>query len=141
MKSEMRFIKSAVEYRSIDELSMVPNNLRGFYSLYHKKGNSFNMVYVGMSGKEARGRIKKRLLKHRQTKSTHWTHFSYFEVWDNVSDLEIFELEGLFRQLYRFDLRANSLNKQQTHRPLTKVRKATEKHLGLKAMTKKSLGI
>ena len=137
----MRLIKSAIEYRHIDELSLVPKNLRGIYSLYKKQGNNLNMVYVGMSGKEAKGRIRHRLYLHKRKKSPSWTHFSYYEVWDNISDLEIRELEGLFRQLYRFDNRANSLNIQQTHRPLIKVRKETERELGLNYITKKSLGI
>ena len=141
MKSNMRLIKSAIEYRHIDELSLVPRNLRGIYSLYKKQGKFFNMVYVGMSGKEAKGRVRARLYQHKKNKTPDWTHFSYYEVWDNISDLEIRELEGLFRQLYRFDQRANSLNKQQTHRPLIKVRKETEKELGLKYISKKSLGI
>jgi hypothetical protein len=141
MKSNMRLIKTAIEYRKIDELNVVPKGLRGIYALYKKRGKFFNMVYVGMSAKEAKGRIHRRLYEHKKDKTPDWSHFSYYEVWDNISDLEIKELEGLFRQLYRFDKRANSLNKQQTHRPLLKVRKETEKELGLKIISKRSLGI
>ncbi|GAF97179.1 unnamed protein product, partial [marine sediment metagenome] len=32
-----------------------------------------------------------------------WTHFSIFEVWENITENEIKELEGLFRQIYRKD--------------------------------------
>lgn len=141
MKSNMRLIKSAIEYRRIDELSLVPRNLRGIYSLYQRQGKFMNMVYVGMSGKDEKGRIRARLYQHKKNKTSDWSHFSYYEVWDNISDLEIRELEGLFRQLYRFDKRANSLNKQQTHRPLIKLRKETEKELGLKIISKRSIGI
>ncbi len=66
---------------------------------------------------------------------------SALEYRDNISDVEIREMEGVFRQLYRFDRRANSLNKQQTLRSLTRVRKETELELGVKALTRKSLGV
>ena len=141
MKSSMRLIKTALEYRHIDELSHVPVNIRGIYALYKKQGKYYNLVYIGMSGKEARGRIKGRLYRHKRNKSKIWTHFSYYEVWDNISDLEIKELEGLFRQLYRFDGRANTLNKQQTHKPLIKVRRVTEKELGITHINKRNLGV
>ena len=141
MKSSLRLIKSALEYRSIAELQYVPKNLRGIYALYRKQGKFYNLVYIGKSGKESKGRIKARLYRHKRTKSKIWTHFSYYEVWDNITDQEISELEGLFRQLYRFDSRANTFNKQQTHRPLIKVRRDTEKELGLPHVTKKTLGV
>lgn len=141
MKSHLKQIKTALEYRPINEVSDVPKNLRGIYALYKNQGKFYNLVYIGMSGKEAKGRIKARLLKHRLNKSKNWSHFSYYEVWDNISDLEIKEMEGLFRQLYRFDSRANSLNKQQTYRPLLIVRKETEKALKLKPINKKVLGV
>ena len=140
----MCLIKTAVEYRHIDELipdSSFPKDLRGIYALYKKKGKSLNLVYIGMSGKGKNGKMRKRLFSHKRKKAGEWTHFSYYEVWDNVSDAEIQELEGLFRQLYRFDANANSANIQQTHNPLEKVRKQTEKELGLQRMTKKSLGL
>jgi len=137
----MRLIKSALEYRSVDELNAVPRGLRGIYALYRKHGRSYNVVYVGMSAREATGRIRSRLYQHSRKKAADWTHFSYYEVWDNISDLEIRELEGIFRQLYRFDSKANLLNKQVTHKNLLKVRKETEKGLGLKSINKKSLGV
>jgi hypothetical protein len=90
-----------------------------------------------MSGKEVSGHIKNRLSKHNHSTKKKWTHFSYYEVWDNVSDLEIKEIEGLFRQLYRFDSRANFYNKQLTHKPLVKLRRETEKELSLKTMRSK----
>lgn len=141
MKSNMRLIKSALEYRSIKDIRLVPPGMRGIYSLYKKTGKNYNMVYIGMSGKGGSGRIRSRLARHSKNVRKNWTHFSYYEVWDNVSDSEIQELEGLFRQLYRFDSRANALNLQQTHKPLTKVRRDTEKELGLQHITKQTLGV
>lgn len=141
MKSSMRFIKSALEYRHIDEVSVVPRGVRGIYALYRKRGKTYDLVYVGMSGRDANGRIKSRLTRHKRNKVNSWTHFSYYEVWDNITELEIRELEGLFRQLYRFSVNSNSLNRQQTHKPLIATRRKTEKELGVSAINKKVLGV
>jgi hypothetical protein len=141
MKSTMRFIKSALEYRPVDDISIVPIGLRGIYALYKSGGRSYDVVYVGMSGKNQKGRIKSRLNQHKKSSSKDWTHFSYYEVWDNVSEQEILEIEGLFRQLYRFDSRANRHNIQQTHKPLRQVRRQTEAVLGVNRMSKKGLGL
>lgn len=141
MKSHLKIIKASLEYRHIDELKIVPKNIRGIYALYQKEGKFYNLVYIGMSGKGANGRLKARLKKHKENKNKNWTHFSYYEVWDNINDQEILELEGLFRQLYRYDSRANTFNKQQSHKPLNKVRRETEKELNIKHVTKKTLGV
>ncbi|MGI9281421.1 MAG: GIY-YIG nuclease family protein [Endozoicomonas sp.] len=132
----MRLIKTALEYRSIDELNDVPPGLRGIYALYKRRGKSYDVVYIGMS---ADGIIRKRLYSHKRNRINDWTHFSYYEVWDNITDVEIQELEGLFRQLYQFDSRTNALNKQQTYKPLVKVRRETERTLNLKHISKKLL--
>lgn len=137
----MRFIKSALEYRPIDEVNIVPRGLRGIYALYRKQGKVYDLVYVGMSGRDSNGRIKSRLTQHKRKKLDSWTHFSYYEVWDNITELEIRELEGLFRQLYRFSGTSNSLNKQQTHRPLVATRKLTEREVGVPPINKKTLGV
>jgi len=47
-----------------------------------------------------------------------------FEVWDNIRDDEIVELEGLFRHIYRDDSRANTLNVQRRFRPLDRLKDA-----------------
>ena len=39
--------------------------------------------------------------------------FSIFEIWDNIREDEIKELEGLFREIYKKDSSANKLNKQK----------------------------
>ena len=57
MKSDLKLIKSALEYRSIKELAKVPSGLRGIYALYKKTGKHFNLVYIGMSA-GSDGRIK-----------------------------------------------------------------------------------
>jgi len=66
--------------------------------------------------------VRGRLESHVKRKGDLWTHFSAFEVWDNIRDEEIVELEGLFRHLYRKDSRANALNVQRNFRKATSVR-------------------
>ena len=97
-KSELRLIKNAREYIPQEKIDIVPRGTRGIYVLYKSRGKKkakypfyehFDFLYIGM----ATNGIKGRLRKHEGTKK--WTHFSFFEVWDNISDEEIRELEGL----------------------------------------------
>ena len=118
-ESVLRLVKRSAEFRSIDEVRNVPKRRRGLYVLYKRRRRAgvdhFDVVYVGM----ARTGMYARLVSHTKSKTREWTHFSVFEVWDNVRDEEIVELEGLFRHLYRRDSKANSLNKQKKFLPLT----------------------
>jgi hypothetical protein len=68
-----------------------------------------------------RGGIRGRLRSHRRNKRDLWTHCSIFEVWDNIRDDEIAELEGLFRHLYRHDSAASALNKQRSFKAMKRV--------------------
>lgn len=128
-KSELRLIKNALEFLPKEEISDIPRGTRGIYVLYKQRGpksassHHYDFVYVGMA---SRG-VVARLQQHLKYKRKYWTHFSVFEVWDNISDAEIAELEGLFRHLYRFDSKANSLNKQKAYSKLVQVRKRSEK--------------
>jgi hypothetical protein len=121
-ESVLRLIKRSAEFRGIDQVREVPPRRRGLYVLYRRRRKAgaehFDVVYVGM----ARTGMLARLLSHTKTKHRNWTHFSVFEVWDNVRDDEIVELEGLFRHLYRRDSKANSLNKQRKFGRAFKVR-------------------
>lgn len=107
-QSPLRLIKRCVEYVPITDINTVPKGLRGIYVLY----NDDNVVYVGMTT-GGRGGILSRLRRHRAKKAELWTHFSVFEVWDNIRDEEVAELEGLFRHIYRYDSVANKLNLQR----------------------------
>jgi hypothetical protein len=69
-----------------------------------------------------KGGIRGRLKGHRRKKVGLWSHCSIFEVWDNIRDDEIVELEGLFRHIYKKDSRANKLNKQRGFKKLKMVR-------------------
>jgi hypothetical protein len=82
----------------------------------------YEVVYVGMA---TRGGIRGRLRSHRRTKRELWSHCSLFEVWDNIRDEEIAELEGLFRHLYRHDSAASALNKQRSFKAMKRVERIT----------------
>jgi hypothetical protein len=78
----------------------------------------------------ARGKasgIRGRLSSHNKRKRGLWSHFSAYEVWDNVREEEVEELEGLFRHLFRFDSKANRLAVQRGYKKLIRLRKKTAK--------------
>jgi hypothetical protein len=68
--------------------------------------------------------IRARLKAHANSKRKRnlWTHFSAFIVWPNITEAEIRGLEGLFREIYRKDKRANALNRQRRCRQLQNMR-------------------
>ncbi len=122
--SKMKFIKRCAEFIPKDERKNIPPNTRGIYVLFQKSGNKiYNAVYVGMArGKKTgiHGRINSHALS--KTKGSSWSHFSLFEVHDNISIEEIEELEGLLRHIYRFDLKANPFNQQRRYKKLLSIR-------------------
>jgi len=121
--SPLRLIKNSVEYCTRKDTSSVPARTRGIYVLYRygHHFDSYNVVYVGMAGGENSG-VRGRLKSHLRSKGDQWTHFSVYQVWDNIREEEVRELEGLFRHLYRYDHRANKLNKQRGFKKLNQVR-------------------
>jgi len=133
-ESELRLVRHFAEFRPKDEIKNLPHNLRGIYVLYKrhltrrhkkkktkKKTEQYNVVYVGMT---TRGGIRGRLLSHQRSRRKRelWSHFSAFEVWDNIRNDEIVELEGLFRCIYRKDSEANALNRQKRFKRAERVR-------------------
>src|SRR5689334_13143940 len=125
--SELHLIKNVLEFQTVENIQRVPIQTRGIYALYHKDDNGcYNLVYIGMARGKKTG-IRGRLINHRKRKRDLWTHYSMFEVWDNISENEIEELEGLFRHLFRFDANANRLNKQKGYKKLGRLRKKTAK--------------
>lgn len=127
--SKLRLIKNVLEFIPKEEIERVPIETRGIYALYHyrKKVSAYDLVYIGMARGEKTG-IRGRLRQHLKHKKDLWTHFSAFEVWDNISKNEVEELEGLFRHLFRFDSKANRLNQQKSYSKLGRLRKESEKH-------------
>ncbi len=121
--SPLRLIRNSVEYCTRKDISDVPPYTRGIYVLYKYRHHydAYNVVYVGMAGGENAG-VRGRLRRHLENKGDHWTHFSVYQVWDNIREDEVKELEGLFRHLYRYDHKANKLNKQRGFKRLNQIR-------------------
>ena len=121
--SPLRLVKRCVEYITADQVLDVPRGLRGIYVLYNFRPRieKYDVVYVGMASSGNGGGIKGRLKKHKSKKAGLWTHCSIYEVWDNIRDEEIAELEGLFRHIYRYDSRANTLNVQRGFKKMRQV--------------------
>jgi hypothetical protein len=121
----LRFIKRSAEFLKQDEISKLPRGLRGIYVLYRKQPSKkkrpvFDLRYIGMSTSGIGGRLRSH--KRSKRKTGEWTHFSVFQVWDNVTNQEVSELEGLARHLYRFDQTASTLNIQRGYKRLRRVR-------------------
>ncbi len=121
-ETELRLFKRCVEFQPRAEIDKVPPGTRGLYALliWRRRLGRYNVVYVGM----ARTGVRARLRSHARSEKKRelWTHFSIFEVFDNVRGEEIEELEGLLRHIYRRDSRANRLNTQRAFAKLTRVR-------------------
>jgi hypothetical protein len=120
----LRLVRSCVQWIPKSQIDSVPKGFRGIYALHRHRPRlkKYDVVYVGMA--EGGVGIRARLRAHANSKRKRrmWTHFSAFEVWPNITEAEIVELEGLFREIYRKDKRANELNRQKRHRKIQKVR-------------------
>ena len=109
--SECYLFKNSFEYFAIDRINDVPKQVRGIYVLFNKIApQKYEVVYIGMARGEKMG-VKGRLRRHRRKKAKQWTHFSVFEVWDNITKEQVEELEGLFRHIYRYDSTSQALRR------------------------------
>lgn len=126
--SLLRLTKRCRLFRPLSEIKSIPSITRGLYILYrkaklgkdHKK--RFDVVYIGVAGtgeKPKRG-IHGRLSDHLKKKKG-WTHYSFFEVHDNIRGDEILELEGLLLHIFRYDPRIELQNRQVGSRRLKKL--------------------
>ena len=102
-QSELHFFKRCAEFCQKEDVNRVPKQTRGIYVLYRQcrvRGRTkYDVQYVGMAKVGIRGRLNAHVRSKR--KQNLWTHFSTFEVWDNIRDEQIAELEGLFRHIYQ----------------------------------------
>lgn len=101
-------------------ISTLPDKVRGIYILYEKEiGNEIrkgeekeveyrNAVYIGIARGKRSG-AKSRLRSHLKTKKG-WTHFSFFEIWDNIPNEQVEELEGMFLNIFNRDRNSLGLN-------------------------------
>lgn len=135
--SELKLIKRCAEFCEKKEIKNIPPHTRGIYVLFKHRPrlNKYDVVYIGMAAGTKTASIRGRLRVHWRKKGKLWTHFSAFEVWDNIREDEVKELEGLFRHIYRKDTKANRLNRQKAFKKLTKVRRETKKGGWMKGST------
>jgi hypothetical protein len=128
-QSALRVVKGTAEFIAKDRHKELPEGLRGFYVLYKERESrgrpTYDVLYVGMAAAGRRAGLRGRLRSHARSKRKGelWTHFSAFEVWDNIRDEEVAELEGLFRHIYRRDPAANRLNIQRGFKKMKKLPK------------------
>jgi hypothetical protein len=125
-QSDLRIIKNCAERLPKADIARIPSGTRGIYALLCKQSEKqYEVVYIGMA-RGASG-VPSRLRRHKRSKKKGklWSHFSVYEVWDNITEEEIAELEGLFRHIYRRDAKANRINQQRTFKKLEKIRKRT----------------
>lgn len=132
-QSLLRVIKRWKRYEPRNTWRDIPLKTRGVYVLYQKngKGEEYNVTYIGVAGlgKAGGGGARGRLKSH-DAKKKNWTHFSLFEVHDNITRDEIRELEALLLGIFRHDPRIELMNKQRGSSKLYQLR-----HLSLWART------
>jgi len=142
--SELRLVKRSAQWLKKEDRKLIPKGVRGIYALhkerytFHKKGprvKKFDVVYIGMT--TTGSGLRARLDRHARSTKKDWTHFSMFVVWENIRDEEIGEMEGLFREIYRKDKRANKFNKQGKFKKIQNVRVRQDE---LKATLERDLG-
>src|SRR5450432_1083672 len=95
-QSTLRLIKRWMRYQPKDSWSLVPKNTRGIYALYHNSSrDQYKAVYIGVAGlgRTGGGGVRGRLKSH-VSRIKKWTHYSVFEVHDNVTREEIREVES-----------------------------------------------
>jgi hypothetical protein len=125
--SPLRLIKQCIEWRefSDEEVRDIPSNTRGIYVLFRQQAPKvYDVMYIGMAGADTAG-VDSRLSRHlkSKTKGESCTHFSVFEVHDNIREDEIRELEGILRHVFRKDSHANQLAHQVGYAKLREVRR------------------
>jgi len=111
---QTELIKKCAQRIPKDESHLIPPATRGIYALleYKPRTNRFDVVYIGMT---ARSSVGKRIARHKNTKKG-WSHFSIFQVRDSVGEERLKELEGLFREVYSKDSKANRLNIRNSYK-------------------------
>ncbi|MEO6293717.1 MAG: hypothetical protein ABIO88_13975 [Burkholderiaceae bacterium] len=114
--------KNYYQHLPAADVDRIPDKVRGLYVLFKKTGEHMNVVYIGLARGDKAG-AKSRLRDHRsnEEKRDEWSHFSLFEVWDNISKQQVEELEGLFRHIYAMDEHANPFNVQKNYKPFSSI--------------------
>ena len=108
-----------------EKLSSIPPYTRGVYVLYKKVADkTFHVVYIGVAGLGVTGGggTRGRLKRHNKKDKEEWSHFSLFEVHDNITRDEIREIEALLLGIFRHDPRIKLTNKQRGSKKLSQLR-------------------
>lgn len=124
-QSPLRLIKRWKRYESREKWRDVPLSTRGVYVLYSNVTRiRYDVIYVGVAGISASGGggIRSRLKSH-DARIRNWTHFSLFEVHDNITGDEIREIEALLLGIFRYDPRIDLKNKQKGSKKLYQLRR------------------
>jgi len=102
-----------------EEPKVIPSITRGFYVLYREgpkrgKKKTYDVIYIGVGGvsKNASSGLGARIKNHGKNKKD-WTHYSFFEVHDNITREEILELESLLLHIFKYDSRVELANVQR----------------------------
>jgi hypothetical protein len=125
-QAPLRTIKRWKRYEPRASWRQVPRNTRGLYVLYRQRDSDYEVRYIGVAGisPSGGGGIRGRLKSHA-AKKRGWTHFSFFEVHDNILRDEIRELEALLLGIFRHDSRIQLSNMQKGSSKLYKLRGLT----------------
>jgi hypothetical protein len=87
------YVEHVPKEEKIDKF--VPRLARGIYILFNEVGDKkMNVVYIGRSTVGEKQGVGARLVTHKREKKG-WSHYSVFEVWQNLSNEIIEELEAL----------------------------------------------
>jgi hypothetical protein len=123
-QAPLRTIKRWKRYEPRNNWRLVPKNTRGLYVLYRQRGSDYEVRYIGVAGisPSGGGGIRSRIKIH-SAKKRGWTHFSLFEVHDNILKEEIRELEALLLGIFRHDSRIQLSHKQKGSVKLYQLRK------------------
>lgn len=122
-QSPLRLIKRWRQYGERETVSDVPPITRGVYVLYREDAGHYEVSYIGVGGLsvDAKSAVTSRLKSHVRHKED-WTHYSVFEVHDNVTRDEIRELEALLLGIFRDDHRIKLTNTQLGSNNLRQIR-------------------
>jgi hypothetical protein len=131
LQSPLRIIKRWRRYESRGVWKYLPKNTRGVYVLYKEQNQSISkrrtgkdkivhVVYIGIAGG-----IGGRLRSHHRSKKKDWTHYSFFEVHDNIRSDEIRELESFLLAIFCHDPRIELENQRYGSQRLRNLRKVS----------------
>jgi phosphoribosylformimino-5-aminoimidazole carboxamide ribonucleotide (ProFAR) isomerase len=128
---QLFLFKNYVEHIPKEKLKeVVPALVRGVYVLFKEDIDTkkMNVVYIGRATEGKKQGVGARLDYHKRddNKKEEWSHFSVFEVWQNVSNDIIVELEALILHIYSRDGTANKLNLQKNSKLFRGVRRASQ---------------